>query len=87
MNLFESVLEFFKNKPEGQLAPNGVCPNCWGSQAYADQIRDIEKDVQLEVNRGSQKYDFLNAFVTQYVVGIQLKNKIEGSKCERCYVV
>jgi len=85
MSLFDSVLNFLKEKPQGQVAPKGVCPNCWGSQEYADQVRDLENDVQVEVNRGSKNYDFINAFVKKYVVGIQLKNKLEGAVCERCY--
>lgn len=87
MNLFNSVLVFFKNKPQGQVTPAGVCPNCWGSQEYADLVREIEKDVQLEVNRGTENYDFLKTFVKTHVEGIQLINKIEGAVCSRCHHV
>ena len=87
MSVFQSVFDFFVNKQEGQVAPEGVCPNCWGSQEYADQIRDIEKDVQVEVNRGAENYDFIKTFVKTHVDGIRLINKIEGGVCERCQVV
>jgi len=87
MNLYNAVLKFFTNKPDGQIAPEGVCPNCWGSQEYANQIREIEKDVQLEVNRGTANYDFIKTFVKTHVEGFRLINKIEGGVCERCQSV
>ena len=87
MSLFNNVLDFFQNNSHAasNSAPVGVCPNCWGSQEYGDLIRKMEKDVQLEVNRGTENYAFVQAFVTKYVEGISLKNKIDGPVCERCY--
>ncbi|MFK8058179.1 MAG: hypothetical protein AB8F78_18780 [Saprospiraceae bacterium] len=87
MSLFNNVLDFFKNNTNQQAnaVPEGVCPNCWGSQEYGKLVRDIQKDVQVEVNRGTENYAFVQAFVTKHVKGIELKNKLKGMVCEMCH--
>jgi hypothetical protein len=89
MNLYENVVKFFGQKKNGEnvVAPESVCPNCWGSQEYADQIREIEKDFQLEVSKGSANYAFIQNFVVNHIDGIKLRNSLEGFECAKCKIV
>lgn len=86
MDVVEQIISFLKKKNGGEeiISPEDLCPNCWGSQEYGDVVRKLEKDFQLEVNRGSGKYDFIKEFVVKHVDGIRLKNKVDGLQCEAC---
>ncbi len=89
MNLVEKVVKFFGQRKNGEdiVAPEGVCPNCWGSQEYGDQIREIEKDFQLEVGKGSANYTFIQEFVVNHIDGIKLRNSLEGLECAKCKAI
>ena len=39
--LFENIKNYFKKKSQNQetgLAPEGICPNCWGKQEWEGQF-------------------------------------------------
>ncbi len=86
MSTIKSVIDYIIGKRNGakELAPVGVCPNCWGKQEYDNEIRDMVEDPQIEVNAGSRKYAFIQDFVVNHIDGIRLRSAISGLECPRC---
>lgn len=87
MKLLDSILNYFKQKEEGDVllkAPEGVCVPCWGYQEFDNVFRDIIKDKQIEVNAGRENYNFIENVVVNKVEGIQLKNTLNGLECPKC---
>ncbi len=85
MKLFDNVATYFNkklNKEETGLAPEGVCPNCWGKQEWEGEFFKIikSKDAKPE----SQTY---NNFIKEVVKKL---DKITLTKddytCETCNV-
>jgi len=85
MKLLDSVKIFFNKKRNNQetgLAPEGVCPNCWGKQEWEGEFYKIikSKDAKPE----SQTY---NNFIKDVVKKL---DKITLTKddytCETCKV-
>ena len=89
MGLVENITAYLKGKVAGKeiAAPEGICPNCWGSQEYAGAVRELEEDFQVDVNAGNAQHAFIQKFMVKYVDGIKLRNKIDGLTCERCKMV
>ena len=88
MSLYKSVMSYFSKKEKGEdvKAPEGVCPNCWGTQDYDGQFREILKDEQIDVNNHEANYAFIQDFVVNHVDGIKLKNDKTGMVCPNCKV-
>lgn len=86
MDIVKSIVDYWKRKNDGDqaIAPEHVCPNCWGDQEYDNVIRKMVEDKQIDVNAGRENYAFIREFVVKHVDGITLKNKIEGLECPRC---
>ena len=51
MNITDNLINFFraksKNEPNG-VAPEGICPNCWGRQEYEKQLVQAEMAYRLD---------------------------------------
>jgi len=85
MDFFEYLLDYF-NKPKEEtenLAPEGVCPVCWGHQEYDHKIRKLFKDKQIDVKNHKIKYAFIRQFVKEHIDGIRLV-KSEVDTCPTC---
>jgi hypothetical protein len=86
--MLDGLIEFFKKSKEetkGKV-PEGVCPNCWGSQEYDDQIRELYKDKQIDVNNHKANYAFIKDFVVTHIDGIHLKKGDHSLECPTCKV-
>ena len=85
--LTEHLIAFFrKPAPETKgSAPEGLCPNCWGSQEYGGQIRELYKDRQIDVNNHEAHYAFIQDFVVTHLDGIRLKKGISSLECPTCH--
>ena len=84
--MIEKLIAFFKKpkeKTKGQT-PDGFCPNCWGSQEYDNQIRELYKDKQVDVNNHEANYAFIQDFVVTHVNGIHLKKGKNSFECPTC---
>ncbi|WP_136466427.1 hypothetical protein [Flagellimonas onchidii] len=88
MSLYNSILDYFSKKDKGEAlkTPDGVCPNCWGTQDYDGQFREIFKDKQVDVNNHEENYAFIQDFIVNHVDGIRLKIDGSGFKCPTCRV-
>ncbi len=88
MSVVDNLILFFK-KPEeetkGQV-PEGVCPNCWGSQGYDGMIRDMYKDKQIAVNNHTANHSFIKEIVVTYIDGITLIKGESDFQCPTCRV-
>ncbi len=49
--MIEALISFFKKpaKETKNEVLEGVCPNCWGSQEYDHEIRELYKDKQIAI--------------------------------------
>ncbi|MEO9483680.1 MAG: hypothetical protein ABJG47_09555 [Ekhidna sp.] len=63
----------------------GVCPNCWGEQAYDDKFIDKAREKQIDVNNHEGRHAFIQDFVVNHVDGIHLHKEDNGIGCPRCH--
>lgn len=86
--LSQNLISFFK-KPATETTgstPEGLCPNCWGSQEYDGQIRELYKDKQIDVNNHEANYAFIQDFVVTHLDGIRLKKGSSSLECPTCQI-
>lgn len=84
--MIKVLLDFFSRPQEETKneVPQGVCPNCWGKQEYDNQIRELYKDKQIEVNNHEANYAFIQDFVVTRIDGIKLKKGNNSLECPTC---
>lgn len=86
--LTQALVSLFK-KPASATKdqiPEGLCPNCWGSQEYDGQIRELYRDRQIDVNNHEANYAFIQDFVVTHLDGIRLKKGANSLECPTCKV-
>lgn len=86
--MIEKLIAFF-SRPKTETAaktPEGYCPNCWGTQEYDNQIREMYKDKQIDVNNHQSNYAFIQDFVVTHIDGIRLKKGGSSLECPTCKV-
>lgn len=86
--MIEKLITFF-SRPKSETVnetPEGYCPNCWGTQEYDHQIREMYKDKQIEVNNHESNYAFIQDFVVTHIDGIRLKKGVGSLECPTCRV-
>lgn len=86
------LLDIFKGKKKQSLEKDkvlieaGACPNCWGTQEYEGQIKEVlkdkEKDVLNKDHRAQQA--FIQKFVQKNIKGIRLKKDGDKQICPAC---
>lgn len=85
MSIIENVKAYFSkklNKEETGLAPEGVCPNCWGKQEWDGEYYKFIKGENG--NPSTETYDNFIKDVTRKLDKITLKNN--AYVCETCQV-
>ncbi|MBT8321384.1 MAG: hypothetical protein KJO90_06920 [Eudoraea sp.] len=84
--MIDKLLSFFKKPKEetSSKTPEGFCPNCWGTQEYDNQIRELYKDKQVDVNNHEANYAFIQDFVVTHIDGIRLKRGNNSLECPTC---
>ena len=86
--MIERLIAFF-NRPAEETkghTPKGYCPNCWGEQEYDNEIRELYKDKQIDVNNHKANYAFIQDFVVNRIDGIHLKKGENSLDCPTCKV-
>ena len=84
--MINTLLTFF-SKPKEETkdkTPENYCPNCWGKQEYDNQVREMYKDKQIDVNNGEANYAFIQKFVINHIDGIHLKKGNNSLECPTC---
>lgn len=84
--IFENIKAFFSAKDKGednQIAPEGVCPNCWGRNEWEDEYFTIVKDRHTVPNK-----DVYNNFIKKVADKYAKSSHKHGDKyiCETCSV-
>ena len=86
--MIETLINFFKkpaNETKGKT-PEGMCPNCWGSQEFDGIIREMYEDKQIDVNNHKANHAFIQDFVVNRINGIQLKKGNNSLECPTCKI-
>ena len=86
--MIEKLIAFF-SRPKAETIneiPEGYCPNCWGTQEYDDQIREMYRDKQIDVNNHQSNYAFIQDFVVTHIDGIRLKKGTSSLECPTCKI-
>ena len=84
--MIDALIQFFK-KPQDKTkrqVPEGLCPNCWGSQEYDSEIRKMYYDKQIDVNNNEANYAFIQDFVVNNISGIRLITDNNKHICPTC---
>jgi hypothetical protein len=84
--MIDKLISFFK-KPKSETkaqTPKGFCPNCWGEQEYDNQVRELYKDRQIDVNNHNENYAFIQKFMVTHLNGIHLKKGNNSFECPTC---
>ena len=84
-NLIQKLVNYFSKPIEEtkDMAPEEVCPVCWGFQQYDGKIREKIKDKQVDVNNQKDTYLVIQDFVKTNIDGFKLKvGQIE--ECPEC---
>jgi predicted RNA-binding Zn-ribbon protein involved in translation (DUF1610 family) len=86
--MIEKLISFFKKSSieTKDKTPEELCPNCWGSQEYDHQIREMYIDKQIDVNNHKANYAFIQDFVVTNLDGIHLKKGNNSFECPTCRV-
>lgn len=86
--MINKLITFFKKPAEEtkDKTPTGFCPNCWGTQEYDNQIREMYKDKQIDVNNHEANNAFIQDFVVTHLNGIHLKKGNNSFECPTCRV-
>lgn len=61
MDIIENLKSYFKNKEVAkatEASPKGICPNCWGKQAWEGHYYNFMKG-----NNGNPSTDTYNTFI------------------------
>ena len=86
MSLIENLISFFKQPAEVSKGktPEGLCPNCWGTQEYDNVVRDLYKDKQIDVNNHEANHNFIKEIVVARIDGIRLIKGTSAFECPTC---
>lgn len=85
MDIVQNLLDYFR-KPKSEterIAPEGLCPVCWGYEEYDQKIRTLFEDKQIDVNNHKDSYMLVQKFVKEHIDGIKLKES-EIQECPTC---
>jgi hypothetical protein len=86
MSFIENIKNYFNSKAVGnttEIAPVGVCPNCWGKQEWEGEFYKQNKGNKLIGN--DQIYNnFIKKIVENNISGIAINE--DNYECETCKV-
>ena len=85
MSLVESLKRFFKDKDKGDkttVAPEGVCPNCWGKQEWEGEFYK-----QIKARNITPESNTYNSFINEVASKLdEIKLKEDTYECTTCNV-
>jgi hypothetical protein len=85
MNLVQNIKDYFKKKENNEktgAAPEGVCPNCWGTYEYDGEYYSFMKG-----QNGNPNHDIYNSFIADIARKLgKVTVKNNSYFCETCKV-
>lgn len=86
MTILESIKSHFNKKQNNEPtenAPEGICPNCWGKQAWKGEFYEFMKGSKNE--KLDETYNnFINKIVESNIEGIAIQK--DTYTCKTCSV-
>jgi protein-arginine kinase activator protein McsA len=82
MNFIEKIVSYFKGGEkvdDKSLIEAEVCPNCWGKQEYAGEIKEFS-----EIKDNPSQKAFVAKFVEKHLDGIKLEKNGDVLVCKKC---
>lgn len=82
MSFIEKIASCFKSGEKvdnNSLIEANVCPNCWGKQEYAGEIKEF-----LEIKDSLGQKAFVAKFVETHLDGIKLEKNGDKLVCKKC---
>lgn len=89
MKLQDRLTAFLKDHKgdSGGESPEGVCPNCWGTQEYEGKFYEAVRNWDADVKTRNIDAGWIRDYVNKHLVKISLKPHKEGQVCEHCKVI
>jgi len=85
MDIVNSLINFLRSgKSEGKKAPEGICPNCWGTQEYEGNFYEAVKTHGLDINKKDLDIGWVREYAERNLKGIRLHEHEEELICEKC---
>lgn len=85
MSLAENLKRFLKNKEKGDkttVAPEGVCPNCWGRQEWGGEFYK-----QIKARNITPESHTYTSFINEVASKLdEIKLKEDTYECTTCHV-
>ncbi|NER09015.1 hypothetical protein SAMN06265375_1011504 [Muriicola jejuensis] len=89
MKLEESLKNFLVKHKHGSHgeSPEGLCPNCWGTQEYEGKFYEAVRNWDADVKTKDIDAGWIRDYVKKHLFPISLKQQEEGKVCENCKVI
>jgi|GEM_PF-704496 len=89
MSTEESLSDYLNESKEVSKGenPQGLCPNCWGTQEYGGKFYEAARNWDADVNTKNINVGWIRDYVNKHLHKIKLKPHKEGQVCEHCKVV
>jgi hypothetical protein len=86
MNILKSLIEHLRsNKNEkSTVAPEGLCPNCWGRLEYGGKFYEAVKNHGLDVNTKNPEVGWIKDYAEKHLKGIRLETNSDKVGCPTC---
>ena len=88
MKKIKALLKQLKKgaKAGSNEAPEGYCPNCWGTQEYSGKFYEAAKNYDADVDTKNPNVGWVQEYANKHLSGIALKHKDEDVVCPTCKV-
>ncbi len=85
MNLIDNLKLYFSNKSKNEdtvMAPEGVCPNCWGKQEWEGEFYK-----KIKANNITPEHNTYNSFINKVAEKLdKIVLKEDILVCETCNI-
>ena len=86
MSIISSLIELIK-KDDPKVAPEGICPNCWGRQEYGGKFYEALKQQTFDVTKiEDSTRGWIEDYVDKNLSEIKLHQNGDEQICNKCRV-
>ena len=86
MSIAENILEYLRKGKKEDLAPHGLCPNCWGNQEYGGQFYEAIKNHGLDINAANPEIGWIQDYAEKNLHKIKLEDHGDEYVCPACKI-